>query len=276
MTTVIDHAIAIPSRPGAVWQVISDISNLPTWHPDSKRVQYLTTNTSGRGTRWRNTTNSNKEQVLEITAWYEGLGYEYRIVDGSNYPKNRGRIRLQEAPEGTVVQWTFSYEMNGFLSNLRNKLSMKGKADKEVVQGLRNLYILIKESKLDEVLDPEQSKAYLKIAPNVEQRASYQPKYPTRVSSQEVPVVKIDDNRRYKPPAQAVASMPLIEEPPQTDEDTRPNPVIQTANEVPITPQIAEPDFLKAMPDPATTQDSLAKEDVNVPETGSKIGRAHV
>lgn len=269
MTTVIDHAIAIPTRPGAVWQVISDISNLPTWHPDSKRVQYLTTIKSGRSTRWRNTTQSNKEQVLEITAWYEGLGYEYRIVDGSNYPKNSGRIRLQEAPEGTVVQWTFSYEMNGFLSNLRNKLSMKGNADKEIVQGLRNLYVLIKESKLDEVLDPEQSKAYLKIAPNVEQRASYQPKYPTRKSSQEIPVVKINDNRRYKPPAQAVASMPLIEEPPQTDEDTRPNPVIQTVNEVPITPQIAEPDFLKAMPDPATTQDSLAKEDVNVPETGS-------
>lgn len=254
MTTVITRAISIPTRPSAVWQVVSDISNLPTWHPDSKRVQYLTTAKSGRGTRWRNTTISNKEQVLEITAWYKGLGYEYRIVDGSHYPKNRGRIRLQEAPEGTNVQWTFSYEMSGFLGNLRNRVSMKGKANDEIVQGLQNLYVLIKETKLDEVLDPEQSKAYLKKAPNVEERASYQPKYPTKVASQEIPAINLDENQRYKPPAPVFASVPQIEEPPQTEEDTRPNPVIQKASEVPITPKMSEPDFLKAMPDPEPVQ----------------------
>ena len=275
MTTVIDHAIAIPTRPNSVWQVINDISNLPNWHPDSQRVQYLTTVKSGRGTRWRNTTRSNKEQVFEITAWYEGLGYEYRIVDGSNYPKNRGRIRLQEAPEGTVVQWTFSYEMNGFLSNLRNNLSMKGKADKEIVLGLRNLYILIKEAKADEVLDPVQSKAYLKEAPNVEERASYQPKYPSKVSSQEIPAVKLNEDMRFKPPAEteqaplAATTAPQIEEPPLTLEDTRPNPVVQAASEVPPVPSLSEPDFLKAMPDPAPVQPE-ANIEVSPPEESVK------
>ena len=268
MTTVIDHAIAIPTRPNSVWQVVSDISNLPTWHPDSKRVQYLTTIKSGRGTRWRNSTSGNKEQVLEITAWYEGLGYEYRIVDGSDYPRNRGRIRLQEATEGTIVQWTFSYEMSGFLGRLRNNLSMKSKADKEIIQGLRNLYVLIKETKSDEVFDPEQSKAYLKEAPNVEERASYQPRYPSKVSSQEIPVVKLEDNTRFKPPVQigeateSVASTPKIDEPPLTEDDTRPNPVVQHVDEVPPALSVTEPDFLKAMPDPESpqAQDSVSRE----------------
>ncbi|MEM9954139.1 MAG: SRPBCC family protein [Chloroflexota bacterium] len=254
MTTVIDHAIAIPTRPANVWDVLKDVSNYPNWHPDSQRVQYLTTLRHGRGVRWRNTTQSNKEQVFEITAWYEGLGYEYRIVDGTSYVNNRGRIRLQEAPEGTVVQWTFSYETSGFLSNLRNNLSMKSSADKEIVQGLRNIYVLIKEAKADEMINPEASKSYLKEAPNVQERASYQPRHPSKVSSQEIPAVSLDDSP-FMPPKQA--SEPLqpegivasIEEPPLTDDDTRPNPTVQTTNTVPSAPAIDEPDFLKSMPD---------------------------
>ncbi|MEO1645976.1 MAG: SRPBCC family protein, partial [Chloroflexota bacterium] len=167
MPTVIDHAIAIPTRPHYVWDVIRDIPQNPTWQPNSQRVQFLTSVKQGRGTRWRNTTPDNREQVFEITAWYEGLGYEYRIVDGSPYPKNRGRIRLQEAPEGTVVQWTFSYEVDGFFGSIRNSIGMRGNADKQVVEGLRQLYGYIKDARNDEAYDPEASKAFLREAPNV-------------------------------------------------------------------------------------------------------------
>lgn len=276
MTTVIDHAIAIPTRPANVWQVISDISNLPTWHPDSQRVQYLSTMKSGRGTRWRNTTNSNKEQVVEITAWYDGLGYEYRIIDGSSYPQNRGRIRLQEAPEGTVVQWTFSYHTSGFFNNLRNNLSLKGRADKEVIQGLRNLYVFVKDSKLDENLNPELSKAYLKEAPNVEERASYQPRYPSKVSDGDVvQEIEADKDVVFKPPSekqlQPVVSVAKIVEPALTDEDTHPNPVIEKTDDVPAVKQSKEPDFLKTMPDPAPhIQEEQDKASVPAPDISSR------
>ena len=48
--------------------------------------------------------------VVEISAWYDTLGYEYRIVDGAKFGENQGRIRLQEVAEGTLVRWIFQYE----------------------------------------------------------------------------------------------------------------------------------------------------------------------
>ncbi len=263
MTTVIDHAIAIPTRPSNVWDVIRDISNNPTWHPDCQRIQFLTTMKNGRGTRWRNTTNSNKEQVMEITAWYEGLGYEYRIVDGSSYLQNRGRIRLQESPEGTVVQWTFSYDVDGFWGNLRNRFGLKGHVDNLVIQGLRNLYATLKDLKADDLINPEDSKAYLKEAPNVEERASYQPRYPSKVKSQEIPTVKFDQDAPFKPPVaeplQLVSPIPMIDEPPLIDEDTRPNPSVQPVNEPTVHKD--DPDFLKAMPETFPEVSASAVED---------------
>lgn len=265
MTTVIDHAIAIPIRPANVWDVIRDISKNPTWHPDCQRIQFLTTMKNGRGTRWRNTTKSNKEQVMEITAWYEGLGYEYRIVDGSNYLQNRGRIRLQESPEGTVVQWTFSYDVDGFWGSIRNRFGMKSHVDKLVIQGLRNLYAALKDLKAEDLINPEDSKAYLREAPNVEERASYQPRYPSKVKSQEIPIVELkDEDAPFKPPIaeplQSVSPIPMIDEPPLVEEDTRPNPSIQQVNEPTI--QTDEPDFLKAMPAQSSRDEEITIENV--------------
>lgn len=250
MTTVIDHAIAIPTRPSVVWDVIRDISNNSAWQSDSQRVQFLTTARYGRGMRWRNTNKANKEQVIEITAWYEGLGYEYRIVDGSVYPNNRGRIRLQESPEGTVVQWSFSYDVNGLFGGLRNNFGLKGRADKQIVEGLKKLYVFIKDSKADEQLIPEESKSYLQEAPNVQERASYQPRYPIKTKSQEMRAIQVDTEDRFKPPAEHVPT-PLIEEPPLADEDTRPNPAIAASEPV------AEPSFLESLPADSVSSNSL-------------------
>ncbi|MEL6306871.1 MAG: SRPBCC family protein, partial [Chloroflexota bacterium] len=278
MPTVIDHAIAIPTRPHYVWDVIRDIPQNPTWQPNSQRVQFLTSVKQGRGTRWRNTTPDNREQVFEITAWYEGLGYEYRIVDGSPYPKNRGRIRLQEAPEGTVVQWTFSYEVDGFFGSIRNSIGMRGNADKQVVEGLRQLYGYIKDARNDEAYDPEASKAFLREAPNVVERSEYKPRYPSKISDQEIERADVaatqEQDALFRPPTPAIQTQttptPIIHEPPVEEGDTRPNPAVSPAAQIdappvqatPTTPferlrqsrqtnlpPLEEPDFLKAIPD---------------------------
>lgn len=256
MPTVIDHAINIPSRQNHVWNMIRDISQNPNWQLDSQRVQFLSTSKSGRGTRWRNTTAKGKEQVIEILAWYEGLGYEYRIVDGASFANSRGRIRLQEAPEGTIVQWTFSYEVKGFMGNLQNNLGAKRQLDNEIVQGLRNLYTAIKDAKADERLVPEESKSYLKEAPDVEERAKYQPRHPSNLKAQEISAIP-DADAAYKPPARSTGTSPVvIPEPALNEEDTHPNAIVLP--EAPKAPEAAkpvaraplnEPDFLQHMPE---------------------------
>lgn len=259
MPIVIDHAISIPSRQTHVWNVIRDISQNPDWQLDSQRVQFLTTSKSGRGTRWRNTTAKGKEQVIEILAWYEGLGYEYRIVDGANFENSRGRIRLQEAPEGTIVQWTFSYEVKGFMGSLQNNLGAKRQLDNEIIQGLRQLYTIIKDAKADERLVPEESKSYLKEAPDVEERAKYQPRHPSAVKAQELTAIQ-DNDAAYRPPTRSTGSIPAIVEPPLEQDDTRPNPSVQPEAPKPAIMEspaprspMNEPDFLRHMPEQMPT-----------------------
>jgi hypothetical protein len=256
MTTVIDHAIAIPTKQNNVWDMIRDIAQNPKWQLDCQRVQFLTNSKGGRGTRWRNTTARGKEQVIEIVAWYEGLGYEYRIVDGANFANSRGRIRLQEAPEGTIVQWTYSYDVAGFMGALKNNLGAKRQMDHEIIQGLRNLYGVIKEAKSDERFVPEESKSYLREAPAVEDRAKYQPRHPSK--AQEISPIE-DTDAIYKPPKRSTGTVPIISEPPLAEDDTRPNPATQPEAPKPAIPEVSkpqprapmnEPDFLRLMPEP--------------------------
>lgn len=244
MTTMIDHAIAIPTRPSNVWEQIGDISKNQMWQPNCERVQFLTSSQSGRGTRWRSTPSRGKEQVIEITAWYDGLGYEYRIVDGVPYADNRGRIRLQDSPEGTIVQWTFSYELTGVLGGLRNALSTRRGIDNDIVDGLRNLYVYIRDTKSDEPLLPEESKSFLKAAPDVTARSQYQPRYPSAMGA------RSDLTPAFRPQQSALESNPLaIEEPPLTDEDTHPNPSVQVAAEVKA-PEPVKPEPLPRLDEP--------------------------
>jgi hypothetical protein len=238
MVTAIDHAIAIPTRPANVWEQIRDITKNPIWQVNCKQVQFLTSNRNGRGTRWRSTNSRGKEQVIEITAWYEGLGYEYRIVDGASFSSNRGRIRLQDSLEGTIVQWTFSYELKGFMSGLRNALTIKGSVDGEIVDGLRNLYTHIKNLKVDEPLVPEESKSYLKVAPDVTARQQYQPRYPSVLDSKpDNPIVPSQE------PLQQAQIVPNIVEPPVAADDTEPNPSVKPIVEIPVSKPEADEMF---------------------------------
>jgi uncharacterized protein YndB with AHSA1/START domain len=118
--TTLDQRILIPVDPQAVWDRISNLAANPGWQTDCRSVSFLTSLRNGAGTRWRYASAGGHEYVVEITAWYDKLGYEYRFVAGAPFQENRGRIRLQEIPEGTVVQWTFSYERGGMLGGIRD------------------------------------------------------------------------------------------------------------------------------------------------------------
>lgn len=261
MTTVIDHAIMIPAAQKSIWAIISNIEENPKWVADCEHVSFLTSKRIGTGTRWRSTDGGGRDRIFEITAWYEGLGYEFIVVDGVPYQgENRGRVRLQETPDGTVVQWTFSYELKGFLSGLRNSLSVKKTVDTDVVNSLRNLFAYIKTFS-DADISELTSKSLMREAPDVDARSSYQPRYPTALDTGEIS--KLIDNvsdveqvtglnvSAFQQQADAEpVPEPAIAEPPLKDDDTRPNPAVADVDES----DVAAPDEDQRFAPPADYQ----------------------
>jgi len=262
MTKYIDHAILIPASPDIVWPLISQPESYPQWQADITGIRYLNARRNEPGMRWRYQHNR-REMVAEMTAWYDGLGYEYVVVDGAPYQnQNKGRLRLQETAEGTVVQWTFSYETGGMLAGLRHS-RLHGQLDRHIVNSLRNLYARIRDMGQFESVQP--AKSLMRDAPDVEERSRYQPRHPSVLDDNQVPystsTAPADasaDDLRYAPPAMRETSRPPIIEPPVADDDTRPNPAVQSD-----TPEIEEPAFLNDMPDqpePATPESALSSE----------------
>jgi uncharacterized membrane protein len=253
MTQVIDHAIQIPVSTANMWALVSNPENNPRWQTDCQSISFLNSIRRGIGMRWRFRGSGNKEQVAEVTAWYEGLGFEYTLVDGTSYTSNKGRIRLQEVPEGTIVQWTFSYELGGVFAGLRNSLGTKRSLDNQIVESLRNLFRVAKEMYRE--ADLKDAKSLMRDAPNVQERSSYKPRYPSVLEegkprpasatpSRELPKVVL-------PPTSspdAVFQRPSIEEPPIAAEDTKPNPVLSKSvtpppiEEVVVAPTTPSPD----------------------------------
>lgn len=218
--TILDHRILIPAAPTLVWDYISDINNNVHWQVDCQFVSFLTTQQQGPGTRWRYTSPSRRDYVVEITSWYDGLGYEYIIVDGVNHRQNRGRIRLQEIAEGTVVQWTFTYEPGGMFGGLRNTLSVKRQIENIMIDSLRMLWKVINQSKTAEPI--REPKSLMRDAPDVQARAQYKPRHPSAIQDSTLPL--------------------HIDEPPITEDDTRPRmPTVKPPEPV---YSLNEPDFL--------------------------------
>ena len=254
---VIDHAIQIPVTPANMWALVSNPENTPKWQADCRSMSFLNSIRRGIGMRWRYQTTNGKDQIAEITAWYEGLGFEYTIVDGSGFTSNKGRLRLQEVPEGTIVQWTFSYELSGPLSGLRNALSVRRNLDQNIVESLRNLFRVAKE--LYKEANLTESKALMQDAPNVIERSSYKPRYPSVLeegkprpssitSSRELPKVPeapAPDAIFQRPPSAA----PVILEPPIAQDDTQPNPILARNAAVALeAPSLQMPDFSSRQP----------------------------
>lgn len=240
--TLIDNRILIPATQDRIWAIVSDLQQNPQWQVDCQGVSILSTAKSGQGTRWRSVSRNGREQVLEITAWYDRLGYEYRIVDGTNLASNKGLLRLQEIPEGTIVQWTFTYEPTGFLSGVQDTLRTRRKLEAEIVDSLRQLYRLLSNRAQSGAFE---TKALIREAPDVEARAHYQPRHPSNVeamgtgdtaaSGSAAPARASSADHIPAPDPITQLNMPQVAEPDNAEGDTRPNPAIAQPAE-PIAP----------------------------------------
>ncbi|MEO8608538.1 MAG: SRPBCC family protein [Chloroflexota bacterium] len=235
---ILDHRILIPKSPQIVWEHLSDLSKNQTWQVNYINLSYLTSKHEGTGVRWRYTTNDGHDYVAETIAWYDGLGYEYTLVDGISFKQNKGRIRLQEIAEGTIVQWTFSYEIGGFLGGVRNALTLKRQIEGVMVDSLKMLWRVLNKS--NDERDRE-AKSILRQGLDYEARAQYKPRHPS-VKSETATTAPV--------------SVSGIVEPPISDEDTRPRmpAVVDTPTTSEPENETAEPAFLVGLPPEASAK----------------------
>jgi len=218
---VIDLEILIPASPEFIWRFLGDPAALPQWQEDVTSVSFLSTQREGQGTRWRATADKSRDVVVEVSAWYDTLGYEYRLMDGTSFADNQGRIRLHEVPDGTLVRWTFQYQLGGVFGGLRNAMRLKRSTTNQLQASLRNLHQLILQESGG--ISTHEAKASVREAPDVDERLSYQPRHPT--AFHEAPP---DGDAKTATDKQPVSydefeAVPL---PFVTDSDTKPNPVV--------------------------------------------------
>jgi hypothetical protein len=200
--SILEHSILIPTAVENVWQFVSNIENNALWLADCRSIAFLTSYKQGRGARWRHTNEGGRDYVIEITNWYERVGYRYTIVNGAPYATNAGIIRLQETPEGTIVQWTFEYTLTGFLSGMRNAVRVKRGIEGNIIDSLQMLYKQVNKSK---GVVPFTPKSLMQDAPDAEARAQYKPRHPMVFSDK-----PLDDSPQS-----------LFTEPPIAEDDTK-------------------------------------------------------
>ncbi|MBA3868173.1 MAG: SRPBCC family protein [Anaerolineae bacterium] len=238
--TILDHRILIPKSPEKIWEFLSDLSQNSAWQVDCKSVSILTTKTTGAGVRWRYTTSGGHSYVAEVTAWYDGLGYEYTFVDGTPFRESKGRIRLQEIAEGTVVQWTLTYETSGMLAGVRNAVGLKRQFESAMVDSLKSLWKVIQKVMPDD--KPREVKSLMRDAPDYESRTQYRPRHtPAKPETEE--------------PASAPSFASQIVEPPISADDTRPRAPVKLDS-----PPVHE--------EPVSQSESIVSQTGDDPDTG--------
>lgn len=139
MATLIDQRVQIPAPTHAVWAILADSTQIPRWRVDCQQIHFMTPRQFGVGMQRQCVPPRGKPTVEEITAWYEGLGYEYQITNNRRYRSWRARLRLQAVPEGTVVQWTITYEPRGIINRILNAIGGRAEVEEESADSLRNL-----------------------------------------------------------------------------------------------------------------------------------------
>lgn len=273
---LIDHRILIPTSPERVWHFVGDLKRNIEWQTNCRSISTLTSTSKVQsGTRLRITPERGREYVIEITAWYDRFGYEYIVVEGSSFRENKGTVRLQEVPEGTIVQWTFSYKP-GLLGGGGARAQ-----ESVIIDSLRGLYKLITKSKEVETF---QAKSLMRDDPGVEARATYRPRHPYGDTAEgSAGRVKAVERQPTRP--QPVVT---FNEPPIKPDDTKPRPVVVTGKPetaqppsemlptaAPATPAaymsnnaVAEPDFL--IEEPHTPEIDIASQKM-APITGSPL-----
>ncbi len=235
---VVDLEILIPASPEFIWRFLGDLSSIPQWQDGAESVAFLSTQREGKGARWRLTMARASDIVVEVSAWYDRLGYEYRIVDGAGYTENQGRIRSHEVADGTLVRWTFEYELGGVLGGLRNAMRLKRGISNQIQASLRNLHELVVQESGG--ISTHEAKATMREAPDVGERLAYQPRHPTAfqdISADETELVETSEQ-------ESAEEAPLEAAPALIETDTRPNPVVlaNAPEEAEIEPLDAELD----------------------------------
>ena len=227
---VIDLEILIPASPEFIWRFLGDPAALPQWQADVTSISFLSTQREGRGTRWRAYSDNNNDIVVEVSAWYDTLGYEYGLMDGTGFADNKGRIRLQEVPEGTIVRWTFQYELGGVLGGLRNAMRLKRSTTNQLQTSLRNLHQLILQESGG--ITTHEAKASVREAPDVSERLTYQPRHPSAFHDPALDEQAEGDTELAtdKQPVSYVFDFDSDPIPTLTDTDTKPNPVVLSAS----------------------------------------------
>ena len=223
---VIDLEILIPASPEFIWRFIGDLSAIPRWYEDVVSVSFLSTQREGRGTRWRHSTVKGNDAIVEINAWYDTLGYEYRVVDGTTFSDNQGRIRLQEVSDGTLVRWTYQYEFAGILGGIRNAMRLKRSTTNQIQASLRNLHqLIIQESG---GISTHEAKASMQDAPDVYERSSYEPRHPPAFQEARADDAASDEDTTLSELFPLPYDLELDAEPlpAVVETDTKPNPVV--------------------------------------------------
>ena len=54
---------------------MGDLAAIPQWYEDVVSISFLSTQREGRGTRWRHSTVRGNDVIVEVSAWYDTLGY---------------------------------------------------------------------------------------------------------------------------------------------------------------------------------------------------------
>lgn len=242
---VIDLEILIPASPEFIWRFIGDLSVIPQWHDEVLSVSFLSTQREGRGTRWRHATVKGNDVIVEISAWYDRLGYEYRLVDGTSYSQNQGRIRLQEVTDGTLVRWTFQYEPGGVLGGLRNAMRHKRSASNQIQDSLRNLHQLIAQESGG--ISTHEAKANMQAAPDVHERSLYQPRHPSAFHDADEAAAD-DTTLSERFPLAYDLDAPLDPEPAPAETDTKPNPVVLGVGDDALPGSAPEPELEDTQP----------------------------
>jgi uncharacterized membrane protein len=176
---LIDQRILIDAPPQVIWEYVSDPARLTMWHAGYRSISVLSTQQAGLGTRRRCApADGGKDVIEEITAWVDGLGYEYRVVEGGSYRSFQGRIRLQPSPDGTSVQWTVWYRPGGIFGAIKNRLGGHRKLAAMMAASLRQLRRMVDEMgvRMDAT---SRAKAGIQGRLNVDERARYQRRHPT-------------------------------------------------------------------------------------------------
>lgn len=266
---MIDHRILIPASPDHVWRFVGDLRRTGEWQVNITGLSMLTqTNKPTAGTRFRLTQQRGRDQVWEITRWYDRFGYEYHIVEGSPFRENKGLLRLQETPEGTIVQWTLEYTGGGLFGGA-------GKAQEQtIINSLQKLYKIITRSK---EVDTFQAKSLMRDDPGVEARATYRPRHPTSIPTESGEGVRVPKSPYSAPtPNKPMPAVPLDNpfappKPLPTAEvkklgDTRPHPTVVEPASV---PDLLEPDFL--IDEPNTPFSNIPSEPLYAPPSAKPV-----